>query len=320
MKVLIYGGGAVGLGIASCLMAAGVDVSIVGRSSTVTALEEDGLDRGGIFGSMDHPPNQFKSSSSVSAFRESIFDYVLICTKSFDTEVAALDLERHGFCSNAHSKFVLFQNGWGNTEILCKHVPAERVFNARVITGFARSKPNCVSITVHADDIHIGSFVGKVSGQVGPLCRAIRSGGVPCSVSNTIIKDLWAKMLYNCPLNSLGAVFEVSYGDLADNPSSKYLMDLIIDECFSVMASAGFTTHWESAEAYKAVFYGTMIPPTRPHFPSTLQDIRSGKPTEIESLNGAIVRLGKKHGVRAPVNEAVYYMIKFKEGRLETKV
>ena len=313
MNVLIYGGGAVGLGSASCLLGTGVRVFIIARENTVESLKTYGLNRSGIFGSALHRPAEINIAADAAVYRDEIMDFVLICTKSFDTETAAIELKKNGYDGNQRTLFVLFQNGWGNREILGTHLPLSRIFNARVITGFARPAPNNVQITVHAEDIHIGSFLKGNTLGVKPLCNAIRDGGVPCSATDTIVEDLWAKMLFNCPLNSLGAIFEASYGDLADDIHSRYLMDIIIEECFCTMNASGYSTHWESPEEYRNFFYQELIPPTRLHFPSTLQDIRSGKPTEIDSLNGAVVGLASQNHIAVPVNNAVYHMVKYKE-------
>jgi 2-dehydropantoate 2-reductase len=319
MDVLVYGAGAVGLGISSSLIESGASVSIVARKRTVEILSSSGIRRTGIFGVKHHNPDSFSAAAVLDPFVGKTFDYVLICTKSFDTAPAAEDLARliPDAVSESTPRFVLFQNGWGNRDIFARYIPPEIVFNARVITGFTRTSPAEVDITVHADDVRVGYFEGGRMEEIAPLCETIRAGGVPCSFTESIIEDIWAKMLYNCALNSLGALFEVSYGELADDPSSRELLDRIIDECFDVMTAAGFKTHWENAATYREAFYGTLIPATRDHYPSTLQDMRAGKRTEIDALNGAVVDLAEKHGVGAPYNRMAYSMVKFKEARQE---
>ena len=90
-------------------------------------------------------------------------------------------------------------------------------------------------------------------------------------------------------------------------------MDRIITEVFDVMLKAGYGTHWKSAADFFPVFYEKLIPPTRGHFSSTLQDLRAGKRTEIDALNGAVINLAKELRIDVPVNTAVFNMVKFKE-------
>ena len=150
MHILIYGGGAVGLGIASCLIHSGSDVDIVARPETVAALRADGLVRTGLFGSVRAEPHAFASHACLDEIGHTRYDFVLICTKSFDSEAAAKDLAEHADRIGSDATLVLFQNGWGNAEIVCTHFDKDRVYNARVITGFHRHRANEVDVTVHA--------------------------------------------------------------------------------------------------------------------------------------------------------------------------
>lgn len=323
MRALIYGGGAVGLGVASCLIRSGEDVEIIAREGTVSALRKGGLIRTGIFGSLELGPEMFGAYSSLDELLQGErrrlpdrdCDYVLVCTKSHGSERAALDLSRHPEILGERGKIVLFQNGWGNAEIFAAHFPKDQIYNARVITGFQRPEKNVVEVTVHADSIHLGSLFGSDLAPMAPLAEAITKGGIPAEVVEDVEKDLWAKILYNCALNPLGAIFSVPYGVLGEEPSSREIMEAVIREIFSVMKATGHKTHWSTPEEYIAVFYEKLLPPTERHESSTLQDIRSRKATEIEALSGAVVRLGKEAGVPTPVNWMHYKMVLFMERR-----
>jgi 2-dehydropantoate 2-reductase len=286
MEVLIYGGGSVGLGLASCLVKAGAGGDIIARKET--SLEEMG---------------------------EKVFDYILVCVKSFDTGMAAKELSGRPGVFGEQTKIVLCQNGWGNAEEFLSFFEAERIYSGRVITGFRRFKANGVEITVHADAIHVGSLFGCGDGCVAGLCEAIDKGGIPCEATEEIGRDLWAKMLYNCALNPLGAILEVPYGALAENEYTHFIMNEIVRETFTVMKGAGYETHWKDAEAFLSIFYERLVPDTAEHMSSTLQDILAGKETEIEALNGAVIRLAEQQEREVPYTLAVYNMVKFAEAR-----
>jgi 2-dehydropantoate 2-reductase len=311
MHVLIYGGGAVGLGIASCLIRPGNRVEIVARAETVAALKNEGLLRTGIFGRVHAKPEAFGCCASLAEAVGGPYDFALICTKSFDSAAAAKDLADQEDRIGREGRLVLFQNGWGNAEAFAAHFEKGRFYNARVITGFRRPRPNEVEITVHADAIHVGSLFATDLSVLEPLCRAIREGGIPCERTEAIEKDLWAKMLYNCALNPLGAILGVPYGALAAAASTRSLMDRIVEEVFAVMVASGYRTHWQEPRQFLEVFYGRLVPDTAEHISSTLQDLAAGKRTEIEALNGAVIQLAEKHGVAVPYNLAVYNLIKF---------
>jgi 2-dehydropantoate 2-reductase len=313
MNVLIYGGGAVGLGIASCLIRAGQRVEILARPGTAAALKKEGLLRTGIFGRFQAKPEAFGSCTSLKEAANGPYDFVLICTKSFDSASAAKDLAAHEERIGNSAKLVLFQNGWGNAEAFAAHFDQRRIYNARVITGFRRLRPSAVEITVHADAIHIGSLFSADLSVVEPLARAIREGGIPCESTDAIEKDLWAKMLYNCALNPLGAILGVPYGALAESDTTRALMDRIVEEVFAVLTAAGYRTHWQEPKQFLDIFYGRLVPDTAEHKSSTLQDITAGKRTEIDALSGAVIHLAQEQGIAVPYNLAVYNLVKFLE-------
>jgi len=315
MRALIYGCGAVGLGIASCLLKSKDQVDIIARENTVLALREHGLVRTGIWGDYSTGPTAFSSYTSLSEIEIKIYDYILVCTKSFDSSNAAKDLSQYDSLFGEKTKIVLFQNGWGNAEIFLTFFDKEKIYNARVITGFRRSKANEVTITVHADSIHIGSLFSNDFACIQSLCQSIDKGGIPCEATNNIEKDLWAKMLYNCALNPLGAILDVPYGVLAEKGSARTIMKGIVEEVFDVMKAAGYETHWQSPKDFLEVFYEKLVPDTAEHKSSTLQDILAKKRTEIDALNGAVIRLAEKYGVRVPYNSVVYNIVKFIEAK-----
>jgi 2-dehydropantoate 2-reductase len=156
-----------------------------------------------------------------------------------------------------------------------------------------------VEITVHADAIHIGSLFGHSISVVEPLAKAIDAGGIPCITTDNIEKDLWAKMLYNCALNPLGAILDVPYGALADSPDTRQIMNTIITEIYSVMNAAGYSTHWETARQYQDIFYNQLVPPTAEHYSSTLQDLKAGR-NGNKGLTGQISNWPEKNRLSVP--------------------
>lgn len=313
MKALVYGGGAVGLGLASCLLKTRAHVDIIARENTVRVLREKGLIRTGIFGDYHAVPSAFASESSLKALSTEVYDFILVCTKSFDSLDAAKDLSRHESLFADNTKIVLFQNGWGNAEAFLSVFHKQIIYNARVITGFQRRRLNEVAVTVHADAIHIGSLFGASVSAVKSLAEAINAGDIPCQTTRKIGRDIWAKMLYNCALNPVGAVLDVTYGELAGQKSSRMFMDGIIEEAFDIMTRAGYETHWNSAKDFLEVFYSKLVPDTAEHKSSMLQDIAAKKRTEIDALNGAVIELAEHFATPVPYNSVAYNLVKFIE-------
>ncbi len=313
MNILIYGGGSVGLGIASCLLHSGIKIDILASEDTVNALKKYGLKRTGIFGNFSAKPETFGCYSSLKEIHYVVYDFILVSTKSYDSLSAAGDISEHPSILNNKTRIILFQNGWGNAEIFCSFFPEEQVCNARVITGFCRPEKNHVDITVHADAIHVGSLYKNNVSNLETLCKLIDKGGVPCEVTSEIEKDLWAKMLYNCTLNPLGAILKVPYGRLGEQESTRNIMKHIAEEVFLVMEGSGYTTHWICVDDYLTVFYDRLLPSTAKHASSMLQDIQAKKRTEIDALNGAIVHLGEKLNIETPHNNVICSLVRFME-------
>ncbi len=310
MKVLFYGAGAVGLGINSFLIKADLRPTIVARPSTIKALKNYGIKRTGVFGDFLTTTDSFDAFNHLDKVTTKNYDYILVTVKSFDSRKAARQIAQQKKLFNRKTKIILFQNGWGNAEIFCQYFPQHQIFNARVITGFTRPKPNEVRVTVHADRIHLGSLFHENITSLNPLCRVINKGGLPCAVVKDIEKDLWEKLIYNCALNPLGAVLGLSYGALAENKKTRIVMEKIIKEIYQVMKAANFRTHHPTAEDYMKIFYKKLLPATAHHRSSTLQALKSGKKVEIDALTGVVIKLAKQHQIPVPENLKIYQRIK----------
>jgi len=313
MKILIYGAGAVGLGIGSCLLKSGDNVDFIAREDTVSSLRKYGLRRTGIFGEYYADPNSFQCYSSIKELPPQPYDYVIVSTKSYDSLPAAKDLSIYPYVIGEENRIVLCQNGWGNAETFATYFPEEQIYSARVITGFIRPEKHHVDITVHAEAIHVGSLFDGDLAAIEYLCDSISKGDIPCEVTREVGKDLWAKILYNCALNPLGAILNVPYGALGESLHTRDLMNRIVEEIFEVMKESGHETHWECAEDYLETFYYKLVPSTAAHNSSMLQDIQAKKRTEIDALNGAVLRLAEEFHIDTPYNSILCNMIRFLE-------
>lgn len=315
MRVVVQGAGAVGLGLASALLEGGAQVAVVARPASADALRAAGLRRTGVLGTAEHPPEAFEATASLASLAGPPADAVLVATKSFDVEAAARELAAHPAAARPDAPVVLCQNGWGHAERVAPVLGAERVFCARVITGFRHPEPGHVDVTVHAEPVRIGSLFGAPTARVEALCATIARGGIPCEPSADVAADLLAKLLYNATLNPLGAILGLPYGALAADDEGRDLLGTVARETFAAIRAAGLATHWPTADAWLADFFARLLPPTAAHESSMLQDLRAGRRTEIDAISGAVVRLAEANGVAVPVTRALLAMVRLREAR-----
>ena len=100
---------------------------------------------------------------------------------------------------------------------------------------------------------------------------------------------------------------------LGQRAEAQAIMGSVVREVFAVMAVCRYRTHWTNPEGFLEAFYSRLLPRTTAHESSMLQDIRAGRRTEIDALNGAVLRLAGQHRVPAPCNSVLYHLVKFAE-------
>jgi 2-dehydropantoate 2-reductase len=310
MELLLIGAGAIGVALSVGLAEQGHSLTILAREETKRAIDAEGLHRTGLFAEKHIPAGVVKTVSDYAELPQNAFDFVLICAKTMANEAISDQLQAHRECLKDTGKLVLFQNGWGNDRWYRRYFSEEQVCSARVITGFRRESRSHSVITVHTQPLLLGSLYGCEITPLEPLAQAIDRSGIPCETSDTVAEALWAKMLYNCTLNPLGAILHVPYGALSESEETIAIMNDLIDEEFAVMHAAGYRTFWETPEEYREVFYGKLIPDTYAHCSSTLQDLESKRKTEIATLTGCILSLAEEYGVPVPVSTVIYRMIR----------
>lgn len=313
MDVLIYGSGAVGIGIATALYEAGANVSLKASKATKEIIDQGGVERKGILKAVKVPKGNIDVWEKLYDIKDKKFDFIIVSTKTTYNNESAEELGNNAHLLKAQGEVLLFQNGWGNDEPYLKYFSKDKINLACILVGFTRVKRNISEVTVFAEPIAIGGLFKKDNDNLRELAQAITLGGIACEVSENIGKSIWAKMLYNCTLNPLGAILGVNYGKLAESENSVFIMNEIISEIFSVLEASGHSTYWENAEDYKKTFYGKLLPSTYEHRSSTLQDIEKKIKTEIDSLTGSIVSLGEKNNISVPFNKMIYNLIKSME-------
>ena len=310
MNVLVIGAGAVGIGLAASMLSQDARVSIYARGKTAKAISENGIRRCGLFTDYSFSSDELCVYSNYDDIAKNSFDYVFITSKTTANDDISEKLNLHRDILKDDFKIIIFQNGFGNDEPYLRFFKKSEVFSARVITGFARHTRYISEVTVYTEPILIGSLQNEDPKDLQIIADMITASGIKCELTSEVDKYLWAKMLYNCALNPLGAILDVSYGKLTENEYSIEIMDNIIDEIFEVIKASEYETLWDNADDYRNLFYSKLVPDTYSHYSSTHADIKRRIKTEIDSLNGKVIELAERYDIDVATNRIIYNMVK----------
>ncbi len=310
MNILIDGAGAVGLGLGASMISQNANVSFYATGKTATAIKENGLKRTGLFQHYSFTPEEYQVYCDYKDIPKKTFDYVFICSKTVANNDISKKLADNKDILKDNCKIIIFQNGFGNDESYLRYFSKDEVYCARVITGFSRPERYISEITVHTEPILLGSLQNANPDCLEKIAEMITASGIKCETTNELDKYLWAKMLYNCALNPLGVILNCTYGKLTENEYSKNIMNSIIDEIFAVIKKSEYSTLWDSPDEYRKIFYSKLVPDTYNHYSSTYQDVQKKIKTEIDTLNGRVIKLGEKYDVDVSTNKTIYNLIK----------
>jgi 2-dehydropantoate 2-reductase len=306
-RVAVMGAGAVGSYFGGMLARAGVPVTMIARGAYVEAVRRNNL-------FLDTVTFQERVAVAVSTDPSAVRDahVVLFCVKGQDNEEAARAIAPH---LAAGTIVVSLQNGVDNVERI-RAAAGIDALPAVVYVAAAMPEPGHLKHSGRGDLV-VGEFAGRRAGaedqpaRTEQIAALFAPADVPCKISSDILADMWLKFITNCGANAISAIAQATYGEIAQYGASRDLMSRVVEECIAVGRAAGvrtpgpgFTEKWLTA-----------LGKLSDAFSSTAQDLARGKRTEIESLNGYIVRRGAELGVATPNNFALYALVKLIEDK-----
>jgi 2-dehydropantoate 2-reductase len=295
VKIAVMGAGAVGCYYGGKLARAGHDVVLIGRPQHVEAIERQGLR---LETQTFDEHIRLSASTKESAVQGA--QLVLFCVKSTDTESGAAAIKPH----LAPDALVLsLQNGVENADRLRALLPQE-VVAAVVYVGTEMAGPG------HVRHHGRGELVIEPSKNSNDAARALIAAGVPTDISDNVRGALWAKLILNCAYNALSAITQLPYGRLVKGEGMTDVMHDVVDECMVVAKADGVTIPGDVDAAVRK------IAETMPgQYASTAQDLARGKRSEIDHLNGLIVRRGEALGIATPANRLLHAIVKLIESK-----
>lgn len=295
MKTAVMGAGAVGCYYGGMLARAGREVVLVGRPQHVEAIRRDGL-------LMD--TQTFREHVAIGTHLDAGgvegAQLVLCCVKSTDTANAAAEMAPH----LAPDAIVLsLQNGYDNAarlqELLGREVHPAVVYVATEMAGPGHLKHH-----------------GRGELVIGPFARSAEvvaefaGAGVPVEISDKVAGALWAKLIINCVYNGLSAITQMPYGRIVQGEGVSAMMEDIVAECLAVAQADGVEVPGDIRAAVAGISRSMAT-----QISSTAHDVARGRKSEIDHINGYVLRRGEALGIATPVNRAVHALVRLLEGR-----
>ncbi|HTP43806.1 MAG TPA: ketopantoate reductase family protein [Candidatus Acidoferrum sp.] len=304
-RVAVMGAGAVGSYFGGMLARAGASVTLIARPNHVQAIQKNGLLLDTV---------KFKETVKVAASIDPAVvrdaQFVLFCVKTLDTEDAARAIAPH---VAADAIVISLQNGVDNVARI-RAASGIDALPAVVYVAAALPEPGHVKHSGRGEWI-VGEYAGAADPSAGEESRPARvarmcvAAGIPCHISQNIEADQWTKMVMNCAGNAVTAIAQTSFAHAARNLETREVMRMVINECVAVARAAGVAlpdVDWTEKGLKNAETLGEATS-------STAQDIARGKATEIDSLNGYIVRRARELGIPVPVNMTLFALVKLIE-------
>jgi 2-dehydropantoate 2-reductase len=304
-KVAVVGAGAVGGYFGGMLARAGVPVVCIGRPAFVNAVNRSGLYLDTLhLQETVHP----QASTELSAAADA--NVALFCVKTTDTTTTARNLAQ---VLSPGTIVVSLQNGVNNIEDI-RAASGIDALPAAVYVAASVPEPGRIKHLGRGDLV-----VPSGDERSTKIANLFERAQVPCRLSANIEAELWTKLVWNCALNAVSGLGNVTYGEILASGDAKKVVEAVVYETLSVAHAKGIQP--AGLEDPQTAIAGSFkiaeqMSGTRS---STAQDMARRKHTEIDSLNGYVARLGAQLGVPTPVNHALYALVKLQEQNFPAK-
>jgi len=302
VKITVAGAGAMGCRFGGALFAAGHDVLLLdGWREHVDAINGAGLRIDDTGGSRVLPVRARLFPAAAPA------DLLIVFAKATQTAtVAAAAAAAIG----PDTLVLTLQNGLGNIEVLRSYVPAGRLLAGTTTLGTELLGPGHIRALGSGETV-LGALGPGLSTHAERTGLALSAAGLPAEVATDVLAVIWAKVAFNCVMNSLCAIASIPVSALGLYEEFDALAGSILAEVAAVAAAEGVTVDLAAALALMRAQFDPAA--SGDHLASTLQDLMNGRRTEIAHLNGAIADRAHAHGIPAPANALITRLVRLLE-------
>lgn len=298
MKIAIVGPGALGLLLAANLTRTKNETWILDKNTErAKKLSEDGV-------KTENGNAGFKAKVNVSSDAKEIgeADIIMICVKCYDTEEA---LKSAKGLIGEETYVLSLQNGLGNLQLMSEFVDNDKIIGGVTYHGATLIDDTTVRHTAKGETI-IGQENGKVLGEIRDIAAVLTKAGFPAKITKDINSAIWSKLVINVGINALSAITRLKNGALVENEYAREIMRRAASEAVKVAKKKkAKLTYDDPIQKVEAVCKATAD-----SLSSTLQDVLGRELTEIDYINGAIVRQAKSLNIKTPTNEMLVELVK----------
>lgn len=291
MKIVIVGAGALGSLFGGLLARAGATVSLYNPSNVehIRCIQSAGLviERGGA-------PLSVAVAATTTPEALADADLVGIFVKAHQTARA---MEQIAPKLSPRSWVLSLQNGIGMEEEILRFVPGERFLRGVTSQGATLVAPGRVR-WAGVGPTKLGRWSGPPTPEIEELLTLFGKAEIEAEYSEEVERLLWEKIIINCAINPLTALFNQPNGVILDDPQLREVAKAVVHETLRIARAHGVMLTEEEAVARVE----TVARKTAQNISSMLQDVRRGRPTEIDYINGAVVREGQRLGIPTPLN------------------
>ena len=309
MKIYFLGAGALGCAIGGTLAAAGSDVTLIDPYQA----HVDAINRDGLRMKVGDSERVVRVRAALDAAKLEAPDLLIVLVKSFHTR-AAIEGARN--IVGPDTAVMSLQNGMGHEEILSEVVGAGHVLAGKTYVGGVMLAAGHVIAGTQGKRTVIGEIDGRISERAGAIAAEFERAELPCEVSGNILGAMWDKLLINVATGALSGITGQVYGSLYAVPEIEATAIAAVAEAMTVAEASGVKL---SIKAPRDAWLMAAEGLPYEFKTSMLQSLEKGSITEIDFINGAVVRIGRKYDIPTPVNQTLVAAIKGIERRMEAK-
>ena len=300
-RVVVLGAGAMGSLFGGLVAEGGLDVTLVDPwQEHIDNVRKNGLKIVGFGGDRHISLGATTDPSEIESA-----DLVFVqCKANFNA--AAARSVRHLFGAQASAVAISFQNGLGNEEELAEYFGIDNVLGGLTAQGANVESPGVVRN--HAElPSYIGEMSGGISDRTQGIAKILRDAGLPTEASENIRLDIWRKLLANIAISAASGITGLNIGQIFNEHYADDVSYAALDEAIAVAKAVGIDLNADEAREILGKIAG---PNGTPQNKSSLRvDIENERPSEIDYINGAVVRLAREHDIAVPVNETLVTLV-----------